>query len=104
MELRHAATGAILLEASVPSLTPATPYVADVPLPSGTQEQDLRLTVRTAGGRLLIRYAPNAVPSDPTVPDPATEPPAPAAIASNDELYVTGARVQSLLAKYDNIT
>lgn len=90
VELRNTATGAILLNASVPSLTPASPYLADVPLPPGTQERDLQLSVRTAQGRLLVRYVPKAVPDNPRVPDPAKEPLAPEAIGSNDELYVTG--------------
>lgn len=95
--LANVATGAILLEASVPSLTPAAPYLADVPLPSDTQEHDLLLTVRTAQGRLLIRYAPKNVPEKPQVPEAATEPPAPEAVGSTDMLYVTGRAVLLVL-------
>ena len=71
-------------------LTPATPFVANVPI-SG--RQNLTLTVRTRDGRELIRYTPKPPRKQPP-PPPATEPPAPASVATNDELYFTGLHLE----------
>ncbi len=77
-----------LTEISI-DLAPATPHVAEIPLPPGTRETDLTLLVLTADGRELIRYAPQPRPKR-SVPAAATEPKLPREIASTDELYVTG--------------
>jgi tetratricopeptide (TPR) repeat protein len=70
-------------------LAPGRPFVEEVE----TDAADLTLIVLDAAGRELIRYRPEpAVDQDP--PQPATEPPLPAAIASNDELYITGLHLE----------
>jgi tetratricopeptide (TPR) repeat protein len=61
-------------------------------------ESDLAVTVE-ANGALLLRYAPGEIVPAP-VPAVATEPPAPSAIASNEELYLTGVH----LAQYRHAT
>ena len=67
----------------------AQPLVADVPLPSGTGT--LTLQVRR-GASVVLEYTPRPTsnPCDADLPSPATEPPRPTDIASNDELYITG--------------
>jgi hypothetical protein len=69
-------------------LAPGRPLVRGIRLPRGVAEPDLRLRVTDGSGRELIGYAPR-VPVQDEVPPPATEPPAPAEIASADELYLT---------------
>ena len=51
------------------------------------------LRVRTAAGRELIAHTPRE-PSPPKAVPPATEPPAPAEVAGNDELFVIGLHLE----------
>ncbi len=53
----------------------------------------LRLSVKTAEGRELIAYRQQGTESG-NPPEPATEPPPPGKIASNDELYFTGLHLE----------
>jgi tetratricopeptide (TPR) repeat protein len=53
----------------------------------------LRLTVSDAAGLEIISYAPTPPPKTP-VPPAATEPPAPAEVASSDELYTIGLHLE----------
>lgn len=71
------------------NLLPGAPFVAQIKPPRGAAETDLRLRVADSEGGEVISYQPKRrIPC--AVPAPATEPPAPGAIASADELYVTG--------------
>ena len=71
------------------NLSPATPFVCEIPIPAGLAIHEVRLVVRDAGGTEILSYAPAKRERKP-VPAPATEPPAPETIPSNDELYLTG--------------
>jgi tetratricopeptide (TPR) repeat protein len=56
---------------------------------------ELTAVVRAGDGREVLRYSPAApAATPPEVPPPATEPPLPAAIASSDELYLTGLHLE----------
>ena len=77
------------LFSTMQELSPANPFTGTIPLPAKIQETDLRITVFDSLGLELISYQPKPR-STSEVPAPATEPPAPAEIASADELYVTG--------------
>ncbi len=80
-------------------LAPGIPLIEDFALPARIRLEDLAVIVKTAGGVDLIDYRPR--PDEPAdVPQLATEPPSPAEIASNDELYVTGLH----LAQYRHAT
>lgn len=80
-------------------LSPASPLLRSFPLPARTTLEDLRVDVCTAGGRELLSY--QAKPRvDAEVPAAASEPPVPAEIGSNDELYLTGLH----LAQYRHAT
>ncbi len=70
-------------------LAPGAPLVEEQELPRNAKEQDIQLVVVAAEGRELLAYAPQAK-AKAKVPPPATEPPLPANVVSNDELYVTG--------------
>jgi len=70
-------------------LSPARPFVETLKLPSGVVETDLLIQVSDQSGRELISYKPKTRARS-QVPPPASEPAAPADIASADELYVTG--------------
>ncbi len=74
-------------------LAPGRPHVAAVKLPARARATDLRLTLVAADGSVIISHAPRA-PRTGAVPPPATEPPAPAEIAGNDELFITGLHLE----------
>lgn len=74
-------------------LSPAAPFVREVPLPSGATETMLRLRVADEEGREIISYAPQ--PDTRHRPaHPATEPPAPTEIPETDELFLTGLHLE----------
>ena len=68
---------------------PDQPYLTEIKLPRGVAETDLQLRVTDTNGAEIIAYQPKPRVQG-KVPPPATEPPAPAGIASADELFITG--------------
>ncbi len=80
-------------------LAPGSPLLEVLACPPRTVLTDLRVIVCTAGGRELIAYQPSPR-IEAEVPPAATEPPVPADIPSNDELYLTGLH----LAQYRHAT
>ncbi len=70
-------------------LSPSAPFVTSIPFPNGVVETDLLLRVTDGTGSEIISYQPKPRTQG-EVPPPATEPPAPADIASADELFTTG--------------
>ena len=82
------AGGKTLLE-DVCDLVPGRPYVREV-----RADRDPAVRLLTSGGREIIQYTPPEVQNTTTLPGPATEPPAPKDIASNDELYITGLHLE----------
>ena len=77
----------------VRDLAPGSAFVETAELSSDIQESDLTVTVETKEERDLLHYTPAPV-TEHKVAAPATEPPLPEDIASNDELYVTGLHLQ----------
>lgn len=70
-------------------LSPADPLLEQVKISRRIAQTDLCIRVNDHAGRELISYQPKPhVRAD--IPLPATEPPAPEEIASNDELFITG--------------
>ena len=70
-------------------LAPDAPFLTEIKLPRGAGETDLQLRVVGQDGKVIISYQPKPRAAS-KVPPPATEPPAPTDIASNDELFITG--------------
>lgn len=77
----------------VTDLAPDRPLVFRVGIPRPWRISDLAVTVSDADGAVLIRYTPRPRKAG-TVPPPASEPPAPEATASADELYLTGLHLE----------
>jgi tetratricopeptide (TPR) repeat protein len=73
----------------VRDLSPSAPFVETIKLPEKTKLKDLLIRVAGEHGDELISYRPQPRVEGPD-PLPATEPPAPADIASCDELFITG--------------
>lgn len=74
-------------------LAPDKSFVTMVRLPAGKKLTDLTLRVTTSDGRELIRHTPK-LPSETTVPPPATEPLPPEEMTSSDELFITGLHLE----------
>jgi tetratricopeptide (TPR) repeat protein len=85
------ARGKALLEKTV-AIDPGKPFLAQVTLPEGTKESDLKLSVFN-GTDELISYQPYQRKNLP-LPKPAQPPPAPGKIASNEEAYLAGLRLE----------
>jgi tetratricopeptide (TPR) repeat protein len=90
--LRLTVRGRLRHEARL-DLAPDRPHVATVPLPPRVRDTDLCLSLHAADGTELVSYRPRPRPTG-VVPPPATEPPAPADIAGNDELFITGLHLE----------
>ncbi len=78
-------------------LSPAAPLLENVALPRGSLASSLTLAAFAADGTELIRYSPRPA-TPPTAAalaaQAATEPPAPAAVAGADELYLIGLHLE----------
>jgi tetratricopeptide (TPR) repeat protein len=78
------------------SIGPGRPFVKDVNLPSGADEHDLRAAME-AGGKELIAYSPVRLSSG-KIPSPVVNPAPPGEIKTNEELYLTGLRMEQFHA------
>ena len=78
----------IVLEEAI-DLAPGKPIIREV-----AGEDDVSVRVVTREGKEIIQYTPVKQQDRTTLPDPATEPPQPKDILSNDELYITGLHLE----------
>jgi tetratricopeptide (TPR) repeat protein len=74
-------------------LSPVLPFIKKIKIPQNVFEKDLFVRVTDKGGRELISYRPKPRVKG-KVPPPATEPPVPEQIKSNDELFITGLHLE----------
>nr|WP_240702924.1 DUF5107 domain-containing protein [Cohnella luojiensis] len=74
-------------------LSPETTFKSVVTLDEGDLAHDLVLSVRDAGGRLLVSYRP-AKPSLEEVPDAAKPLPEPQELRTNEQLYLAGLHLE----------
>ena len=74
-------------------LGPGEPFVAIAAVAHARHVSDLLLRVLDRDARELIRFAP-IEPKETELPAPAVEPPAPAMIGTNEELYLTGLHLE----------
>ncbi|MFZ5496088.1 MAG: DUF5107 domain-containing protein [Verrucomicrobiota bacterium] len=80
------------LASFVRDLAPDRPFITSLKLPPDLTG-GFTLRVRSSSGRELLEYTPKSVARR-DVPPPATEPPAPRRVASNDELFVIGLHLE----------
>ncbi len=81
----------VLLDEKV-AIDPGKPYLKQIALPAGVDEHDLRASL-FADGKELISYAPIGYKPYP-MPKPVTSPGSPQSIKTNEELYLTGLRIE----------
>lgn len=81
----------MLLERTV-AIDPAHPFIEEVALPDRPNKPALRASL-TVDGKELVAYSPEP-PRDDPMPEAVTEPPPPEKIETNEELYLTGRRIE----------
>ncbi len=70
-------------------LAPGKPFVGRLEVEPKSKPEQFLLKVTAKDGTLIISYQPQAKKIEP-LPEPATEPPLPEQVKSNDELYIIG--------------
>lgn len=75
---------------------PNRPFTQEVAVPSGTKQTDLKASLISSSSETLVSYQPVEREYDPKLPDVVKAPPAPGDIASVEELYFTGLRVEQI--------
>lgn len=78
-------------------LDPARPLREAVPLPAGVAVHELAAVLRDAGGRILVSWQPpreEAAQAKLPLPDPVVPPRPPREIATTEELYLAGLRLE----------
>jgi len=81
----------VLLDQKV-AISPGHSFVKQIKLPAGADEHDLRAAIST-DGRELVAYSPIRLEKEP-MPAVVKPPAAPADIKTNEELYLTGLRME----------
>jgi tetratricopeptide (TPR) repeat protein len=75
------------------SISPAKPFTKEIALPAGVKEGELALALISAEGEELISYRPRKFERGPR-PETVKPPLPPAKIKTNEELYLTGLRLE----------
>ena len=91
-KVRLKAGRTLILEQTI-DIDPANPFLREVALPAGAKEEDLKLALFTDEGEKLICYTPVKIEPK-SRPKPVEPPPAPQAIKTIEELYLTGLRLE----------
>jgi tetratricopeptide (TPR) repeat protein len=74
------------------AIDPGKPYLKQIPIPPGTDEHNLRASI-SADGKELVAYSPIKLEHE-DMPKPVEAPPSPQDIKTNEELYLTGLRIE----------
>ncbi|WP_242158030.1 DUF5107 domain-containing protein [Aestuariivivens sediminis] len=81
---------------------PDQPFLESVKIPNNTLEDDLEITVVDAHGSPLLRFAPrNHHPPAESMPEPLKTPDSPEEIATIEELYLLGLRLNQFYSSYN---
>jgi tetratricopeptide (TPR) repeat protein len=76
----------------VVAINPGKPYLKQIPIPPGIDEHSLRASI-SAGNRELVAYSPVKLEPEDML-KPVEAPPSPEDIKTNEELYLTGLRIE----------
>jgi tetratricopeptide (TPR) repeat protein len=74
------------------AIDPGKPYLKQIPIPPGMDEHNLRASI-SADGKELVAYSPIKLEHE-DMPKPVEAPPSPQDIKTNEELYLTGLRIE----------
>ena len=86
------AGGKVVFEKTT-DIGPGEPFTSEVQLPQLVEPESLRLSLAAEDRRELVAYQPKKKEVIP-LPDPVIPPPAPPEIKTNEELYLTGLRLE----------
>lgn len=75
------------------SVSPHKPYTQKVQIPEGVKKNELEAALFSEEGELLVHYSPSPRKKKP-MPEPAKPPPPPDEISTQEELYLTGLRLE----------
>jgi tetratricopeptide (TPR) repeat protein len=76
----------------VVAIDPGTPYLKQVSIPAGMDQHNLRASI-SVEGKELVAYSPIKLEPEP-MPESVEAPPSPEEIKTNEELYLTGLRIE----------
>jgi len=76
----------------VVAIDPGKPYLKQVSIPAGLDQHDLRASI-SADGKELVAYSPIKLEPEP-MPESVKAPLSPEEIKTNEELYLTGLRIE----------
>lgn len=88
-------SGGRVLDERVATISPDRPFVLELPIPVGVAMENLKVTLLDSSSVEIISYQP-AVQEKQERPEPVETPPAPGDIATIEELYLTGMRLEQL--------
>jgi len=84
------------IKEEVVTIGPDKPFLATMLIPGGLKAEDLRLSLTSAAGEELIAYQPVERKHNPSLPAVVKNPPAPNDVATIEELYLTGRRIEQI--------
>ncbi len=84
--------GKVFFEQEV-SIDPAHPFQKQLALSSGISAEEVKVSLFSASGKELISFQPQKKAGSP-MPEPVKPPPEPEKILNNEELYLTGQRLE----------
>ncbi len=76
------------------NIAPDKPFLAEVALPPGVRQTDLKVTLISSDDHELISYKPVEREYDPNLPDVVKPPPAPKNINTVEQLYLAALRIE----------
>jgi tetratricopeptide (TPR) repeat protein len=76
------------------NITPDKPFLAEVALPPGVRQTDLRASLISSDNHELVSYKPVEREYNPNLPDVVKPPPAPKDINTVEQLYLTAQRIE----------
>jgi tetratricopeptide (TPR) repeat protein len=86
-------TGDRVLSERSADIGPDSPFVQEVALPAGVAKEDVRVSLLASTGRELISYQPKR-PAASAMPKPVEPPSPPQEVKTNEQLYLTGLRLE----------
>ncbi|UCG55684.1 MAG: DUF5107 domain-containing protein [Phycisphaerales bacterium] len=92
---RLTAADTVIFEQTI-DIGPGKPFVTEVTVPDGTEKTDLKASLLSSSGEVLVAYKPVKREYDPNLPDVVKAPPAPKDMANIEELYLTGLRLEQI--------
>ncbi len=89
------AKGKPILEKTI-NIAPDKPFVESIAVDAAIQPTDLKATLKSADGKILVEFQPKQLPDPGPLPAEVKTPPIPKDIKTVEELYLTGLRIEQI--------